>query len=75
MAKTLVIITSYNRPHSLDLLATNLILQDCDVVVFDDASDKEFVVDMLSNENIKVIRSATHRGKAGFWKTYNDIFA
>ena len=71
MAKTLVIITSYNRHESLQVLTDELLKQACDIVVFDDRSKlppKSF------NDRISVVISDTHRGKAGFGQTYQDIF-
>ena len=82
MAKTLVIITSYNRKDSVHLLVCNLLEKnDCDVLVYDDRSDKEIAEDLASlkcthadRKRFQLILSADHRGKAGFWQTYQDIF-
>ena len=75
MAKTLVIITSYNRPSSLvDLVIELAEDPNVDIVVFDDKS--EIFPEILNKYHhvAEVIRSDTHRGKAGFWQTYQDIF-
>ena len=71
--RVLVAITSYNRKQSLFNLASH-IMDECvnvDIVVFDDCSDFEGV----NTPVFKFIKSPEHRGKAGFWQTFNDIFA
>ena len=72
--KVLVVITSYNRLTLLVKLCDELYKQDpqTDIVVFDDHSPEQF---KPMAENIRVITSPEHRGKAGFWKTYNDMMA
>ena len=72
--RVLVAITSYNRLTELVKLCDELYKQDptTNIVVFDDNSPEQF---KPMAENIRVITSPEHRGKAGFWKTYNDIFA
>lgn len=72
MDKVLVIITSYNRPKSLQLLTDELLRQNCDIVIFDDRSK---IRPKLFNDHVKVVINDSHRGKEEFWKTYNDIFA
>ena len=73
--RVLVAITSYNREESLCPLIINIgaEYENCDFVVFDDRSDA--VPFLKESEHLKIIISPEHRGKAGFWKTYNDIFA
>lgn len=71
----MVAITSYNRHNSICFLLDALHEQNCDIVVFDDKSD-EFDATVLNwKDKVKVIVSPEHRGKAGFWRTFNDIFA
>ena len=72
--KVLVAITSYNRLTLLVKLCDELYKQDpqTDIVVFDDHSPEQF---KPMAENIRVITSPEHRGKTGFWKTYNDMMA
>lgn len=72
--RVLVAITSYNRLTGLVKLCNDLYEQDhtTDIVVFDDHSPEQF---KPMAENIRVITSTEHRGKAGFWKTYNDLMA
>ena len=81
--RTLVCITHYNREKSLYNLLKNLVEQDCRIVVFDDHSDSESGKEMEAEfsallkeywPKIYFQVSETHRGKAGFWETYNDIF-
>ena len=75
--RVLVAITSYNRQDELiNLIAS---LQDeehqsiiPDIAVFDDCTP---TLSILRGMGIKFIQYPEHRGKAGFWKTYNDIFA
>lgn len=73
--KILVIITSYNRKDSLCKLVASLVPnENTDIVIFDDKSD--WPVNSLQHPKcVDVIINPTHRGKAGFWQTYNDIFA
>lgn len=75
--RVLVAITSYNRQDELINLCASL--QDDehqsiipDIAVFDDCTPS---LTIFRGPGIKLIQSADHRGKAGFWKTYNDIFA
>ena len=75
--RVLVAITSYNRQDELINLCASL--QDDehqsiipDIAVFDDCTPS---LTIFRGPGIKLIQSAEHRGKAGFWKTYNDIFA
>ena len=84
MAKTLVIITSYNRRQAVFRLVHDhfLIKNGIDTVVFDDRSQDGAHLDleMLSKTHVNgghltIIQNPEHRGKAGFWQTYNDIFA
>ena len=71
--KTLVIITSYNRKDSLqNLLMVLRTVSDADIVIFDDQSPELPKFDKFGN--VTCIINPEHRGKAGFWKTYNDIF-
>ena len=72
--KVLVAITSYNRKQSLCNLVTDLLQNDnVDIVIFDDCSDWE--VSRLAVTNIvTVMTNPEHRGKAGYWKTWQDIF-
>ena len=56
------------------LVAALLVQSDCDIVIFDDKSSEMFTIDEKYNERVKLITSDTHRGKAGFWQTYQDIF-
>ena len=75
--KVLVAITSYNRQdHLIRLIAS---LQDDehqslipDIAVFDDCTP---TLSFMRGMDITFIQAPEHRGKAGFWKTYNDIFA
>ena len=73
--RVLVAITSYNREESLIRLITRMYQQNPlpDVVIFDDCSD--YNLERLADTRVKIVRNPEHRGKAGFWKTYNDIFA
>ena len=74
--RVLVAITSYNRPSSLVDLVVELAEEpNVDIVIFDDKS--EVFPEVLNKYKYvaTVIQSPEHRGKAGFWKTYNDIFA
>ena len=75
--RVLVAITSYNRQDNLIGLCASL--QDDehqsiipDIAVFDDCTPS---LTIFRGPGIKLIQSQEHRGKAGFWKTYNDIFA
>ena len=75
--RVLVAITSYNRQDELITLCASL--QDDehqsiipDIAVFDDCTPS---LTIFRGPGIKIIQSPEHRGKAGFWKTYNDIFA
>ena len=72
--KTLVIITSYNRAESLWKLVSHILPHpETDIVIFDDKS--EHLPKALFNlQRIQVITAPEHRGKAGFWQTYQDIF-
>ena len=81
--RVLVCITHYNREKSLYNLLKNLVEQDCRIVVFDDHSDSESGKEMEAEftallkeywPKIYFQVSETHRGKAGFWQTYQDIF-
>ena len=70
--RVLVAITSYNRQQSLFNLVSHIMDESCNVdfVVFDDCSDFEGV----NTHIFKFIKSPEHRGKAGYWKTWQDIF-
>ena len=75
--RVLVAITSYNRQDELINLCASL--QDDehqsiipDIAVFDDCTP---TLSILRGMGIKFIQSPEHRGKAGFWKTYNDMMA
>ena len=71
--RVLVAITSYNRNYSLMLLVEQLLDEpNVDIVIFDDKSDKPLTI---GNKRVTKLTNPEHRGKAGFWKTYNDIFA
>ena len=71
--RVLVAITSYNRKQSLFNLVSHIMDEsvNVDIIVFDDCSDFEGV----NTPVFKFIKSPEHRGKAGFWRTFNDIFA
>lgn len=71
--RVLVAITSYNRKQSLFNLVSHIMDEsvNVDIVIFDDCSDFEGV----NTPVFKFIKSPEHRGKAGFWRTFNDIFA
>ena len=74
--KVLVAITSYNRRTSLCLLVDALLpYVNADIVIFDDLSDWDVNALNTSKGRIRVIQPDEHRGKAGFWKTYNDLMA
>lgn len=71
--KTLIIITAYNRAESLWHIVDQLLAESsADFVVFDDKSDKPLTI---CSPRVTQITNPEHRGKAGFWQTYNDIFA
>lgn len=82
MDKILIIITHYNRQQNLfklyhDLLCNKMV----DVVIFDDysserlASDVKFLQDThVHGDHLRLIVNPEHRGKAGFWQTWQDIF-
>lgn len=72
--KILTIITSYNRRQSLCLLVDALIPQPTDIVIFDDCSDWEVEHLNTKDGRIAVVRNPEHRGKADYWKTWQDIF-
>ena len=82
MSKTLVIITSYNRQVALFNLCVDLLKDNmCDIVIFDDKSTDGTEKDIAGIqrgakgwERATAISNHEHRGKAGFWQTYNDIF-
>ena len=82
MAKILTIITHYNREQHLFRLYHDLLCnKEVDVVIFDDfsdarlASDVKFLQDThVHGEHLKLVVAPEHRGKAGFWQTYQDIF-
>ena len=70
---TLIIITAYNRNETLWRLVDHLLAESsADFVIFDDKSDKPLTI---CSPRVTQITNPEHRGKAGFWKTYNDIFA
>jgi hypothetical protein len=46
--------------------------KDTDIVVFDDCSD--YTVTQLPSTRVEYLRNQVHRGKSGFWRTYQDIF-
>lgn len=73
--RVLVTITSYNRRDSLCKLVASLVQnENTDIVIFDDKSD--WPVNGLQHPKcVDVIINPEHRGKAGFWKTYNDLMA
>ena len=74
--KVLVAITSYNRPSSLVDLVVELAEEpNVDIVIFDDKSDVFPEVINKYPYVAKVITNPEHRGKEGFWKTYNDMMA
>ena len=70
--RVLVAITSYNRQESLCNLVSHIMAEsfNVDFVVFDDCSDFE----ERNTPIFKFIKSPEHRGKAGYWKTWQDIF-
>ena len=71
--KTLIVITSYNRKDSLRKLVDNLLAEEnCDIVIFDDHSKDR--PSFKGKQNVRVVVNPEHRGKTGFWQTYNDIF-
>ena len=72
MAKVLVVITTYNRNYNLLNLTEQLLNEsEADIVVFDDKSDKPM---KIGSNRVTQITTPEHRGKAGFWKTWQDIF-
>ena len=72
--KTLVIITTYNRKDSLLKLHEAILAgSDADIAIFDDCSDWD-VSKLAYPGVVEVITNPEHRGKAGFWKTWQDIF-
>ena len=74
--RVLVAITSYNRKKSLFSLVGELLqYENTDVVIFDDCSDWDVEAPNTPGARLRIIRPAEHRGKAGFWKTYNDMMA
>ena len=74
--RVLVAITSYNRKGSLlGLVAALSEYKNVDIAIFDDCSAYDAQIFAKRFQNTTVITSPEHRGKAGFWKTYNDIFA
>ena len=73
--KTLVVITYYKRKDSVIKLVEQLLHERAvDVVLFDDCSE-DGIAKCFISKRVKVISAAAHRGKEGFWQTYNDIFA
>lgn len=73
--KVLVCITSYNRPSSLvDLVVDLAEYPNTDIVIFDDKSEVFPEVINKYPYVAKVITNPEHRGKEGFWKTWQDIF-
>jgi len=70
--RVLVAITSYNRQESLCNLVSHIMAEsfNVDFVVFDDCSDFE----ERNTPIFKFIKSPEHRGKAGYWQTWQDIF-
>ena len=74
--KVLVCITSYNRKQELLCLVDELRMQTpwIDIAIFDDKSEL-FVEEIdVVYPQVTVIKAPEHRGKAGFWKTWQDIF-
>ena len=72
--KVLVCITSYNRRGNLcDLVAELIGQNNCDIVIFDDCSDFD-ITKWANGDRIVIKRNPEHRGKEGFWKTWQDIF-
>ena len=70
--KTLVIITTYNRNYELLNLTEQLLNEtNADIVIFDDKSDNEM---KIGSTRVTQITNPEHRGKAGFWHTWQDIF-
>ncbi len=73
--RVLVAITSYNRKQTLQrLIGTLYDSENTDVVVFDDKSDYDAKEACKIFKHVTVITSPEHRGKAGFWKVFQDIF-
>lgn len=75
--RVLVAITSYNRQDELINLCASLQDEEHqsiipDIAVFDDCTPS---LTIFRGPGIKLIQSAEHRGKAGFWMTYNDMMA
>lgn len=71
--KTLVVITTYNRKNSVTNLVSKLLTnKNCDIVLFDDCSEEQIEV---TNKRVTFIVNSEHRGKSGYWMTWNDIFA
>ena len=82
MDKILIIITHYNRQQNLfklyhDLLCNKMV----DVVIFDDYSSEKLAIDVkflqdthVHGDHLRLIVNPEHRGKAGFWQTWQDIF-
>ena len=73
--KTLIAITTFNRRESLCSLVASLLQYDgIEIAIFDDCSD--WNVKRLAKKGlVNVIVAPEHRGKEGFWMTFNDIFA
>lgn len=70
--KTLVIITTYNRNYQLLNLTEQLLNEsNADIVIFDDKSEQPLTI---CSNRVTQITNPEHRGKAGFWKTWQDIF-
>ena len=70
--KTLVIITSYNRNYELLNLTEQLLNEtNADFVIFDDKSEQPLTI---CSNRVTQITNPEHRGKEGFWKTWQDIF-
>lgn len=81
MAKTLICITTYNRQESLARLIHAILHDsDADIMIFDDCSNdgtQEFIdkLELIDDyQRINALRQETHRGKQGFWRTFQDIF-
>ena len=87
--RVLVAITSYNRFNSLCDLTFKLLQNDnVDIAIFDDCSDFDIdrfgaddldiyirgKAERLPKGRMTVVKNPEHRGKAGYWQTWQDIF-
>lgn len=76
MDKIGIYITSYNRAEMLNKLVNQIVGQvenkyDFEILVFDDKSDQ---FPIISTNFVNLITNSIHRGKQGYWKTWNEMF-